>query len=648
MKFRYRRSYNCLIAFALAFLISLIALAVNGLAPFGMRTLGNISEYDSVEYVRAVVSGRQNAFYSFSGTAGSGVFYLLSEVLFSPATFIMALSNPSSFETVYDLLFILKVALAAGAMAAFINYRFFTGKNIDTTKFEFKHIGCICVSLLYAFCGISWSAGIAVAEGAIFLPLILLGVYKTAADKGAQMFMISLLINLVFHWYTGFFNGIIAIFWMIFEMLLQIVGSQGFVKQLDLNMIATRLVRFLVSLMLAAGSTCAIWFCSLKLTPDAKCDSVFTAMVNFPGICMTILGALGMIYLLLMNNCRYTIKITVVAFTLMLCITMLTPTIITAVAGNGTIDVTVRPLRYVLALMMIFIFALTFFTYNNFSKRKYVNYFTAGVTAALMIAGLITCVFVPLNKTYKDMPDQVNFNTRSQIYKTLIAAVRDLDKGAYRIGFVSDDLNTVTLLSSNDDYVYFDDAEYKIDAAGDIAGVLYPYSVKYLISTADLREVSGSEEPLGEAEGYKVYLNNYYMPMAYVYDGSYFDMEFRSADTETRAQMARTAREHVASAVSVKASDMKFMCEGSQGEELFVSVPADSHMSIDINGVKYVPKLYEGRFYTITLSEGTNTITMNYLPEFFTETLVISIIALILLMLFIFIENFYDMYYPER
>lgn len=646
---RYRRSYNCIISFVVTLLIMMIAFGANDLAPFGSRTLGSVSEYNAIDYIRAVLDGRQNAFYTFSGTSGAGIFYRLSEVLFSPASHIIALSPSASFEKVYDIVYIFKIALAAASCAAFLNYRFFTGKNIVNKGMEFKHAACISVSILYAVSGITLTAGISVADGAIFLPLILLGVYKTASDKGAQMFMISMLINLVFNWYTGFFNAIIALLWMIFEMLLQIVGSEGFVKQTDLHMIASRLIRFVISIVLAGGATCAIWFSSLKLVPDTQCESLFTAQINFPGICIIILGILGLLTLLFINNCRYTIKITIVVFTSLFCTIMMSPTIVNLIAGGGRIDATIRPLKYVVALIAVFIFAHTFMTYNNFSKRKHIDKITAGITTALMIAGIITCVFVPLGNRFKDQIEpSETYDQRSQVLRTLIGAVRDLDKGMYRIAFVSDDLTKVTLLSSEDDYIYFDDESFKIDTAGDICGITYPYSVKYFISAADLCSISGSDAPLGEAGGYKVYQNSYYMPMAYVYDGSYFDVEFRNSDSDTRLKMAASARENVASAVTVKANDMKFMCQGEEGDNLFISIPADSHMSITVNGIRNIPRLYEGRFYTIALKEGTNTVTMNYLPDFFEDTVVISLIGIILLMLFIFVENFYDTYYPER
>ena len=101
-------------------------------------------------------------------------------------------------------------------------------------------------------------------------------------------------------------------------------------------------------------------------------------------------------------------------------------------------------------------------------------------------------------------------------------------------------------------------------------------------------------------------------------------------------------------AMSITSKNMKFTLDGSEGQQLFISIPADSHMEINVNGSRTVPKYYDGFFYSVVLNPGTNLITIRYMPDFFTTTALISLIAVVLLMIFVFLENFYDMHYPER
>ena len=66
------------------------------------------------------------------------------------------------------------------------------------------------------------------------------------------------------------------------------------------------------------------------------------------------------------------------------------------------------------------------------------------------------------------------------------------------------------------------------------------------------------------------------------------------------------------------------------------------------DGETVIPKEYSGKFYTISLNEGINTIEMAYEPDFIGTMALISLLSLVLLVLFVFIENYYDMHYPER
>ena len=136
--------------------------------------------------------------------------------------------------------------------------------------------------------------------------------------------------------------------------------------------------------------------------------------------------------------------------------------------------------------------------------------------------------------------------------------------------------------------------------------------------------------------------------MSFTYDGNYFDMTFRGSDAETRLKMAKDARESVVKAQNVNAKSMRFAFTAEENQELFISVPAEDDMKVTLNGVTVIPKYYEGRFYTIVPSLGENSVSIEYSPDLFGEVLFVSIIAFVLLMVFTFAENFYDIYYPER
>ena len=646
MKFQYRRSFNCLISAVGVVLILLVAFAILGLAPFGSRSFGLDEEYQALNYIRAVFDGKESILYTFSGTAGSGVFHRISEMMFSPLNYIVILGPQSQFETLYDVTILIKAAIAALSCAAFINYRFFRKRKEKTESFDLNNISCILVSILYAISGITFSGGLALADGMMIFPLIVLGVYKITIDKGAQTLIAALFLNLLFNWYSGFCGMVFAVIWLIFEMVLQVFAGEGFVKSNDLQSVLARVFRFIISIALAGGAASLLWFTAMKLTPQLAPVSSFTAATNLPGIPVLVMGVASLVILLVFNNCGYKIKVVVAAATAVMTAVLLIEPAMDLVTGFGNIDIGVRPVKYVLALLMIYITGLMFFGRNNFTKKPNVGIISMGAIGLLVIIQLITGVVVPAkNRLDSEVPAEMTKQEKSDLYYSLVSAVRELDNGIYRVAFVSDNQAAMSLLLSENENLYF---EEPVAVNGDLISTSYSYAIKYFISKADLTAISGSEKPLGELAGYKVYRNQFNAPMAFLYDGSYFDAEFKEADAASRLDLSRCARMQFPTGMSIGAKDIKFSCDADKGDELFVSIPHDSNFKVKLNGETVIPKEYSGKFYTISLNEGINTIEMAYEPDFIGTMALISLLSLVLLVLFVFIENYYDMHYPER
>lgn len=648
MKVRYRYSYSSIIAFAVTFAVLMTACAVNGLAPFGDKTFAARSEYDTIAYIKAILEGRQKVFYSFSGSAGSGVFSRISEMALSPFNLIIAISQSSDFNSLYDLFMMIRISLASAACAAYINYRYFGEGYRKQDKQYLRIICCVVSSVLYALAGSVLTGGFITVTGLIFLPLILLGVYKITVDKGAQMFLISLLLNLLINWYTGIFNVAVAVIWIIFEIVLNICGSEGFVKQGDVKAIFARMARFVISLVLAMATGTFMWYSTFALLPKTEAVQTATYLSNLPGIVVLILGAVSLLVYICLTDLSVRMKIALPLFAAVLSALVLIPQLSAYLAGSGLIDTGIRPLKYIISFMMVFLFCQMFLAKNNFNKRPWVTESAAVIAGVILVVQLITGVFVPMNKAFEDTTVSYDYDHQAEVDRAMINAVKELDKGTYRIGFVSEDLKQVTLLSSSDDYIYFNEPADKIDPEGDIIGALYPYGVKYLISKADLTAITGGGMPLGEYEGLKVYYNPYSPTMAFLYDGTYFDTEFKGSDAAQRLLIANSAREHIPSGLNIKADDIKFSAiASSAGAKMFISVPIDPNMKVTLNGAQISPSFYAGKFYSVDLAEGQNTVTISYQPDFWDTVVMISFISLLLLVLFIFIENFYDMHYPH-
>ena len=640
MRFKYRRLYNCILAFILTLAIMLGVCFFCKLAPFGQKALASSSEYDISTYINAVLEGKENIFYTFSGSAGEGVFYRLSEHILSPSRLIIS-ANTDSFRDLYDIAIILKISLAACFMAAYVNWLMKKDDNSAHRGNLFRNIICIVISSSYALSSVVLTDGLSVTDGILFFPLIILGIDRIASDKGAQTFMISLFLNLIFNWYTGFINLGIALIWFIFEIIMQITGSKGFVKRGDIKTIFARVLRFLLSSVFAVASTTVIWYTAYKLMPDRDVVSTGTLMTCVPGIAILAMGGMALIIFMIFNDCKVQLKISVGFFTaLFTALMMLLPKL----SETARVDIGSRPVRYVLAFFMVFLFAKMFLTYNRFTRRDLVVQSALAVAVIVLIIQIITGLITPVN----ELAATEDYEERNRTVKTLVAAVHDLDKGTYRIGFVSDDTNKVTLISSDNELIYFNEESKKIDTNGDLTGTLYPYAVKYFITKADLTEVTGGNAPLGEMGGYKVYANPFHIPMAFLFDGGYFDGVFKSADETERLEMARACCEHIPRGYTIESGDIKFTLDAAKDEQLFVSIASDPYLKTTLNGSSIMPKVFMGKFYSIPLQEGANDISISYQADFMTDAVIISFASIIALMLFVFIENFYDMHYPHQ
>ena len=640
MRFKYRRLYNCIFAFILTLAILLGVCFFCKLAPFGQKALASPSEYDISTYINAVLNDKENIFYTFSGSAGEGVFYRLSESILSPSRLIIS-ANIDSFRDLYDISIILKISLAACFMAAYVNWIMKKDDNSAHRSNLFRNLICIVISSVYALSSIVLTDGLSVTNGILFFPLIILGIDKIASDKGAQTFVISLVLNLIFNWYTGFINLGIAVLWFIFEIVMQITGSKGFVKRGDVKTILARILRFVISSVFAVASTAFLWFTAYKLMPNKEVVSTGTLMTCVPDAAILAMGGMALIIFMIFNDCKYQLKIAIGFFTAAFTALMI---LLPKLSGTARVDIGARPVRYVLAFLMVFLFARMFLTRNSFTRRDLVVQSAFAVSVIVLIIQTVTGLITPVNKT-EGIDD---YETRNQTVKTLVAAVHDLDKGTYRIGFVSDDTKKVTLIASDNELIYFNDENKKINTNDDMIGTLYPYAVKYFITKADLAEVTGGNAPLGEMGGYKVYSNPYHAPMAYLFDGEYFDGVFKNADDEERLEMAKASCEHIPRGYTISSGDIKFTLDAAKDEQLFVSIASDPYLKTTLNGASVMPKVFMGTFYSIPLKEGTNDISISYQPEFTTDAVIVSFVSIIALMLFVFIENFYDMHYPHQ
>lgn len=221
---KYRVIYNCIVSFfAVAFLMSLLYLNGN-YAPFGDNSLawadGDIQYLDFFAYYQDILFGKNSLIYTFSKVLGGTNIAVFSYYLASPFNFLVIFFEKKDLHIFFNLLILLKLSLAGGTCAYFLNTRFkeFLGKSKCSNFF------IILLSICYALSqyNITQSSNIMWLDGVYILPFILLGIYKIIQGENIWKLSVPIILSILFNWYSGGINCLFSAFWFLLELFLYI------------------------------------------------------------------------------------------------------------------------------------------------------------------------------------------------------------------------------------------------------------------------------------------------------------------------------------------------------------------------------------------------------------------------------------------
>lgn len=201
----------CLLAFAVSAAASLTVSAVNGIFPFGEKSIlfsDLSSEYMPflTELYDKIHSG-ESLFYSWRTAAGGSflgnIFYYLS----SPFNLAALLFGRSQIQNVMAFLILLRQALSASAMTAFLSLR----KNGK------PGVEAVVCGFLYAFCGwfVAYYYSVIWLDVFMLLPLLLLGIERIIDSGSAKLYIPVFAVMLFSNFYLAYFVCIFAvIYWL--------------------------------------------------------------------------------------------------------------------------------------------------------------------------------------------------------------------------------------------------------------------------------------------------------------------------------------------------------------------------------------------------------------------------------------------------
>ncbi len=221
----------------IAGLLVMLVLGCLGFAPFGEKVIAvadaRIQYLDFFAYLRKVLLGQDSLLFTFAkGLGGSGL-ALFAYYLASPLNLFVVLFSATNLGLFFNLLFVLKVILAASFFAIFLTWRF--QASIKPPHAQVNLSKCIIVILLSIAYGLSQymlaqSSNTMWLDGVYMLPLMMLGASKLVRNRSGILLAVTTGLTILFNWYAGGINCLFIIIWFGLELALQTVAHHYNIK----------------------------------------------------------------------------------------------------------------------------------------------------------------------------------------------------------------------------------------------------------------------------------------------------------------------------------------------------------------------------------------------------------------------------------
>lgn len=215
-----KRHQNSTLGMAVAASVTVAAVMLclfrlRGYAPFGTNSLAcldaNVDYLDFFAYLKDVLAGRNSGIYSFSKGLGGNMLAVLSSGYSSPLNFLVLFFEKKDMHSFFDLIVVIKMALAAATMTIYLKIRFH-----DRIRDALVFI----LALSYAFCqyNIAQASNVFWLEGVYTLPLFLLGVYFIIYFYQPYVLIGAVAYCVFGNWYAAAINCIFTVAWAVFEL----------------------------------------------------------------------------------------------------------------------------------------------------------------------------------------------------------------------------------------------------------------------------------------------------------------------------------------------------------------------------------------------------------------------------------------------
>lgn len=212
-KLEYKWLLACL-AFLVPAALLLIVFALNGVTPFGGKSLAeqdaNIQYIEFFNYYRNLFHGKDTLLCSFTNFLGGSGVALAAYYLASPFNFLILAVPASMNHALFSLMVLLKLSLCGFTMTLFLRERFPKLSPLFTLL--------LSVSFALSQYNIAQTMNIIWLDGVYMLPLVLLGVHRLVRNGKSFLFFFATGAAILFNWYAGYFDCIAAILFFFWEL----------------------------------------------------------------------------------------------------------------------------------------------------------------------------------------------------------------------------------------------------------------------------------------------------------------------------------------------------------------------------------------------------------------------------------------------
>lgn len=242
-KGKVRYSAYCIAGVFFVALILAVALRLNGIYPFGDKTLVyNDMQYQYVDFFmwfRRVLHGEESLAYSFNSGVGGSTVALFAYYLASPLNLFVYFVKESNIAQFLTILICAKLCLC------FVTMYIFLWKRFENNPFY-----TMILSIGYALMGFNLlqCSNIMWIDGVILLPIVAIGLYRAVWKKRYTVYFCALSYSIIVNWYIGYMICLFSGIYFLTELFLCM-------RTLSKKEIGKQIVRFSVISVLAVLSS---------------------------------------------------------------------------------------------------------------------------------------------------------------------------------------------------------------------------------------------------------------------------------------------------------------------------------------------------------------------------------------------------------